>query len=133
MLLARCWCPGDRGTNISGGQKQRVAIARALFANADVVLLDDPLSALDSRVGRAVAQQAIKQVRRKYTSPLQRILHAVFQTGSRGMLPPDNHAHTEAWYIVYQSHCINVVSLAAAACARKTPARSGTSAIHWCC
>jgi ATP-binding cassette subfamily C (CFTR/MRP) protein 4 len=56
-------CPaGDRGTNISGGQKQRVAIARALYAEADVVLLDDPLSALDSRVGRAVAQQAIKQV-----------------------------------------------------------------------
>jgi ABC-type bacteriocin/lantibiotic exporter with double-glycine peptidase domain len=53
---------GDRGTNISGGQKQRVAIARALYAEADVVLLDDPLSALDSRVGRAVAQQAIKQV-----------------------------------------------------------------------
>jgi ABC-type multidrug transport system fused ATPase/permease subunit len=54
---------GDRGTNVSGGQKQRIAIARALFANADVVLMDDPLSALDSRVGRAVAQQAIKQVR----------------------------------------------------------------------
>lgn len=54
---------GDRGTNVSGGQKQRIAIARALYANADVVLLDDPLSALDSRVGRAVAQQAIKQVR----------------------------------------------------------------------
>jgi hypothetical protein len=53
---------GDRGTNISGGQKQRVAIARALYAAADVVLMDDPLSALDSRVGRAVAQQAIKQV-----------------------------------------------------------------------
>lgn len=56
---------GDRGTNISGGQKQRVAIARALYASADVVLLDDPLSALDSRVGRAVAQQAIKQVKQE--------------------------------------------------------------------
>jgi ABC-type polar amino acid transport system ATPase subunit len=53
---------GDRGTNISGGQKQRVALARALYADADVNLLDDPLSALDARVGRAVAQQAIKQV-----------------------------------------------------------------------
>ena len=41
---------GDRGVNVSGGQKQRISLARASYANADVVLLDDPLSALDARV-----------------------------------------------------------------------------------
>lgn len=36
----------------SGGQKHRVALARAVYAHADVVLLDDPLSAVDAHVGR---------------------------------------------------------------------------------
>lgn len=40
--------------NISGGQKQRVSIARAVYADADVYLFDDPLSALDAHVGRQV-------------------------------------------------------------------------------
>ena len=37
---------------MSGGQKQRVSIARAVYADKDVVLLDDPLSAVDQHVGR---------------------------------------------------------------------------------
>lgn len=41
---------GDRGVNVSGGQKQRISLARATYADADVILLDDPLSALDSQV-----------------------------------------------------------------------------------
>ena len=53
---------GERGLLLSGGQKQRIAIARALYANAAITFMDDPLSALDARVGRAVAQGAIKKV-----------------------------------------------------------------------
>ena len=45
---------GERGVNLSGGQKQRIAIARAVYADADVYLLDDPLSALDAHVGRSI-------------------------------------------------------------------------------
>ncbi|WWC68921.1 uncharacterized protein I206_102857 [Kwoniella pini CBS 10737] len=45
--------------NLSGGQKQRVNIARALYYNADIVLFDDPLSAVDAHVGKALFENAI--------------------------------------------------------------------------
>jgi len=50
---------GEKGINISGGQKQRVALARALYADRDIVLLDDPLSALDVHVGKKVFDKLI--------------------------------------------------------------------------
>jgi ABC-type multidrug transport system ATPase subunit len=51
---------GERGVNLSGGQKQRVAIARALYSDADVILLDDPLSAVDAHVGKHLFKKAVR-------------------------------------------------------------------------
>jgi ATP-binding cassette subfamily C (CFTR/MRP) protein 1 len=50
---------GERGITISGGQKQRLNIARAIYFNADIILLDDPLSAVDAHVGRHIMDNAI--------------------------------------------------------------------------
>jgi len=43
---------GDRGVNLSGGQRQRVALARALVARSRVIVLDDPMSAVDTETER---------------------------------------------------------------------------------
>lgn len=58
---------GERGTNLSGGQKQRTSLARAVYEDADVYLLDDPLSALDNEVSFAVFRDCIKVALRKKT------------------------------------------------------------------
>jgi ABC-type sugar transport system ATPase subunit len=43
---------GERGLNASGGQKARISLARAVYANTDILLLDDPLAAVDVRTCR---------------------------------------------------------------------------------
>ena len=50
---------GEKGINLSGGQKQRISLARAVYSNADITLLDDPLSAVDSHVGRHIFDSVI--------------------------------------------------------------------------
>ncbi|XP_037090845.1 multidrug resistance-associated protein 5-like [Pollicipes pollicipes] len=51
---------GDRGLNLSGGQKQRINMARAVYAAADIYLLDDPLSAVDSNVGKHIFNHCVR-------------------------------------------------------------------------
>lgn len=59
---------GERGINLSGGQKQRINIARLLYYGSDIVLLDDPLSAVDgifllkkAEVGRYLFEKCISE------------------------------------------------------------------------
>jgi len=47
---------GERGVNLSGGQRQRVALARALLAGARVLVLDDPMSAVDTQTERLLVE-----------------------------------------------------------------------------
>ena len=48
-----------QGINLSGGQKQRVSLARAVYFNADVYFLDDPLSAVDTHVGKHIFDNVV--------------------------------------------------------------------------
>ena len=51
---------GEKGVNLSGGQKQRINLARLAYSEADIVLMDDPLSAVDAHVGRHLFQHLIR-------------------------------------------------------------------------
>src|SRR3569833_1249070 len=50
---------GERGITLSGGQKQRISLARAIYSDSDLVLLDDPLAAVDAHVGAHLMEHAI--------------------------------------------------------------------------
>lgn len=51
---------GERGASLSGGQKARISLARAVYRKTDVYLLDDPLSAVDTHVGRHLFDQCMR-------------------------------------------------------------------------
>ncbi|XP_076255885.1 ATP-binding cassette sub-family C member 4-like isoform X1 [Rhynchophorus ferrugineus] len=50
---------GERGTSLSGGQRARINLARAIYRDADIYLLDDPLSAVDAHVGKQIYRHCI--------------------------------------------------------------------------
>ena len=50
---------GEKGSSLSGGQKARISMARAVYANKDIILMDDPLSALDVHTKKQVFEQVL--------------------------------------------------------------------------
>ncbi|KAL6697053.1 P-loop containing nucleoside triphosphate hydrolase protein [Trichoderma pleuroticola] len=76
---------GERGSRLSGGQEQRAALARALYSHAQFLLLDDCLSALDSRSGRHILLHAVK-------GPLMERRTCILATHSQFVLPHCDYA-----------------------------------------
>jgi ABC-type bacteriocin/lantibiotic exporter with double-glycine peptidase domain len=50
---------GEKGINLSGGQKARISLARAFYADKDIYLMDDPISALDASVRKNIIENLI--------------------------------------------------------------------------
>ncbi|XP_072031466.1 ATP-binding cassette sub-family C member 9-like isoform X2 [Amphiura filiformis] len=66
---------GEKGINLSGGQKQRVSVARTMYSNKPIVLLDDPLSALDVNVGGYLFREGIMGRLRKANRTVVLVTH----------------------------------------------------------
>lgn len=69
---------GERGVTLSGGQKARLSLARALYFDADVYLLDDPISAVDSKVAKEIFEKCLK--------PLSKVKTVILVTHQIGCL-----------------------------------------------
>lgn len=66
---------GEKGINLSGGQKARVSLARAVYAQKDIILMDDPISALDANVKKKIFEQVFLDELKDKTRIL--VTHAV--------------------------------------------------------
>lgn len=60
---------GERGTTVSGGQKQRISIARALVKDAQILILDDSVSAVDTRTEKTILEN-LRKIRKGKTTIL---------------------------------------------------------------
>lgn len=68
---------GERGGTLSGGQRSRVVLARALYSRAELYLLDDPFSGLDTRTARHVAREAVFGMMRQEGATVVLVTHAL--------------------------------------------------------
>ena len=66
---------GEKGINLSGGQKARVALARAVYKRPDVLLMDDPISALDATVRKSIFDEVFMGLMKDSTRVL--VTHAI--------------------------------------------------------
>lgn len=99
---------GERGISLSGGQKARVNLARAIYRKADIYLLDDPLSAVDTLVGKHIFQNCVKTFLRDkacvlvthQVQYLKKSSHVVLMNSGRieaqGNYSDIKHAHTSS-------------------------------------
>jgi ATP-binding cassette subfamily C (CFTR/MRP) protein 1 len=104
---------GERGINLSGGQKQRVALARAVYSRRDIVIMDDPLSAVDPHVCKAIFDDCIAGIMAGRTRVL--VTHQV------QFLPSADH-------IIVMDHCRIVFQGTYAEYVRSDAARIDTDA-----
>lgn len=85
---------GEKGVNISGGQAQRISLARCVYSDADILLLDDVLSAVDSHVGEHIFKKCIMGPLLKHTTRVL-VTHQV------------SYLNRCLWILSNKLHCIS--------------------------
>ncbi|KAA8579516.1 hypothetical protein FQN60_006609 [Etheostoma spectabile] len=102
---------GDRGATLSGGQKARVNLARAVYQDADIYLLDDPLSAVDAEVGRHLFEQCICGLLKN--KPRILVTHQLqyLQVADQIVVLKEGHMVTKGTYTELQRSGVDFTSL----------------------
>ena len=98
---------GEKGVSVSGGQKQRISLARAFLRDAELLLLDDSLSAVDAKTEQAIIDTIQKERKDKTTIIVSHRLSAVHQADwiivlDQGQIVEEGRASDllaqEGWY-----------------------------------
>ncbi|XP_030265342.1 multidrug resistance-associated protein 4-like [Sparus aurata] len=102
---------GDRGATLSGGQKARVNLARAVYEDADIYLLDDPLSAVDAEVGKHLFEQCISGLLKNKCRVL--VTHQLqhLRAADQILVLKEGHVMCQGTYNQLQHSGLDIVSL----------------------
>ena len=103
---------GEKGINLSGGQKARVSLARAAYSGADIVLMDDSLSAVDSHVGKKLLDGCLLHgpLASKTRVLVTHALHVLDKTDYIYVMD-EGRVVEQGKYAVSPSHCCGTLSL----------------------
>ncbi|XP_057563261.1 ATP-binding cassette sub-family C member 4-like [Hippopotamus amphibius kiboko] len=101
---------GDGGTMLSGGQKARVSLARAVYQDADIYLLDDPLSAVDAEVSRHLFEQCICQALKEKITILVTHQLQFLKDASQILILKDGKMVKKGTYSEFLKSSVDVIS-----------------------
>lgn len=93
---------GEKGVSISGGQKARVALARAVYSDADLYLLDDPLSAVDAAVGNRLFHDCVMGALKNRNKGVILVTHQLQFLPSADRILVLNHAGLQVFLGTYE-------------------------------
>ncbi|XP_072240527.1 ATP-binding cassette sub-family C member 4-like isoform X2 [Leuresthes tenuis] len=115
---------GDRGATLSGGQKARVNLARAVYQEADIYLLDDPLSAVDAEVGKHLFEQCICGLLKNKCRVLVTHQLQYLRAADHIVVLREGHIMSRGTYSELQSSGLDMVSLLRSDEEQERPPRS---------